>query len=103
MMKIEAFSDSDTVARGAPKLIPKEAGVAVVTRGSLPMAVSGGKPPWLMHGDLAPVWNLCRDFSGSPIQPSRAAFAAFEQSRWFSEEGPERVWIRSSSNSGLAQ
>jgi len=52
-MKIEVYSDSDTVAREAAKLIAKEAREAVTTRGKFVMAVSGGKTPWIMLRDLA--------------------------------------------------
>lgn len=52
-MKIEVFSDADTVAREAAKLIAREARDAVAARGKFVMAVSGGKTPWVMLRDLA--------------------------------------------------
>jgi 6-phosphogluconolactonase len=52
-MKIEVFPDSESVARGAAKLIAEEARLAVEARGKFVMAVSGGKTPWIMLRDLA--------------------------------------------------
>jgi len=53
MMKIEVYSDAESVALEAAKLIAEEARLAVAARGSFVMAVSGGKTPWLMLRDLA--------------------------------------------------
>ncbi|MBV8052211.1 MAG: 6-phosphogluconolactonase [Acidobacteriaceae bacterium] len=53
MMKIEVYTDADSVAREAAKLIAKEARDAVANRGKFVMAVSGGKTPWVMLRDLA--------------------------------------------------
>lgn len=64
-MKIEVFSDSDSVAREAAKLIAKEARDAVAARGKFAMAVSGGKTPWVMLRDLAREdvpWNAVHVF-----------------------------------------
>jgi len=47
-MKIEVFSDAESVAREAAKLIAEEARRAVAARGTFVMAVSGGKTPWQM-------------------------------------------------------
>jgi 6-phosphogluconolactonase len=52
-MKIEVFSDAESVAREAAKLIAEEARRAVAARGTFVMAVSGGKTPWIMLRDLA--------------------------------------------------
>lgn len=52
-MKVEVYSDADTVAREAAKLIARDARDAVATRGKFVMAVSGGKTPWVMLRDLA--------------------------------------------------
>src|SRR6266496_2011668 len=52
-MKIEVFADADAVAQQAAALIAAEARVAVSTRGSFVMAVSGGHTPWIMLRDLA--------------------------------------------------
>jgi len=52
-MKIEVYSDADSVAREAARLIASEARAAVAARGSFVMAVSGGKTPWIMLRDLA--------------------------------------------------
>src|SRR5215472_4355354 len=63
MMKIEVYSDAESVALEAAKLIAEEARLAVAARGSFVMAVSGGKTPWLMLGDLAREdvpWNAVR-------------------------------------------
>ena len=62
-MKIKVFADAESVAREAAKLIAEEARSAVAARGSFVMAVSGGKTPWLMLGDLAREdvpWNAVR-------------------------------------------
>src|SRR5215467_9027551 len=53
MMKIEVYSDAESVALEAAKLIAEEARLAVAARGSFVMAVSGGKTPWNMLRDLA--------------------------------------------------
>ena len=52
-MKIDIFSDADSVAREAARFIAVEARAAVAGRGSFVMAVSGGHTPWLMLRDLA--------------------------------------------------
>jgi len=52
-MKIEVYSDADTVALEAAKLIANAAREAVNNRGKFVMAVSGGKTPWVMLRDLA--------------------------------------------------
>ena len=51
-MKIEVFPDSESVARGASKLIAEVARLAVEARGKFVMAVSGGKTPWIMLRNL---------------------------------------------------
>ena len=53
MTTIKVYSDADTVAREAAKLIAKTARQAVAARGQFVMAVSGGKTPWVMLRDLA--------------------------------------------------
>ena len=52
-MKIQVFSDAESVAREAAKFIAEEARSAVAARGKFVMAVSGGKTPWIMLRDLA--------------------------------------------------
>lgn len=52
-MKIDIFSDADSVAREAARFIAVEARAAVADHGSFVMAVSGGHTPWLMLRDLA--------------------------------------------------
>src|SRR6202045_3570521 len=52
-MKIEVYTDADAVALAAAKLLAKEARDAVASRGKFVIAVSGGKPPWIMLRDLA--------------------------------------------------
>jgi 6-phosphogluconolactonase len=52
-MKIEVYSDADTVALEAAKFITEAAQEAVAARGKFVMAVSGGKTPWIMLRDLA--------------------------------------------------
>ena len=52
-MKIEVYTDAESVAREAARLIAKEARDAVAARGKFVMAVSGGKTPWIMLRDLA--------------------------------------------------
>src|SRR5947209_4330861 len=52
-MKIEIFTDADSVAGEAAKLIAGDARAAVAARGSFVMAVSGGHTPWLMLRALA--------------------------------------------------
>src|SRR5438132_10706859 len=52
-MKIEIFTDADSVAGEATKLIAGDARAAVAARGSFVMAVSGGHTPWLMLRALA--------------------------------------------------
>jgi 6-phosphogluconolactonase len=52
-MKIEIFSDAESVAREAAAIIAAEARAAVAERGRFIMAVSGGHTPWAMLRDLA--------------------------------------------------
>jgi 6-phosphogluconolactonase len=52
-MKIEIFSDAQTVAEEAAKLIASEARSAVAERGRFVFAVSGGHTPWVMLRALA--------------------------------------------------
>ena len=47
-MTIQVFSDADTVAKEAARIIASEARAAVTARGRFIMAVSGGKTPWQM-------------------------------------------------------
>jgi 6-phosphogluconolactonase len=52
-MKIEIFSDAESVAREAAAIIAAEARAAVAERGRFIMAVSGGHTPWAMLRNLA--------------------------------------------------
>jgi 6-phosphogluconolactonase len=52
-MKIEIFSDADTVAREAAAFVAAEARAAVAARGRFIVAVSGGHTPWQMLRDMA--------------------------------------------------
>ena len=52
-MKIEIYTDAESVAQKAAELIAAEARAAVANRGSFVMAVSGGHTPWLMLRNLA--------------------------------------------------
>ena len=52
-MKIEVYSDDDTVARKAAAVIADDLRAAVTARGRYVMAVSGGRTPWLMLRALA--------------------------------------------------
>ena len=52
-MKVEVFSDDDSVARAAAKMIAEEAHAAVAARDRFVMAVSGGHTPWIMLRALA--------------------------------------------------
>jgi 6-phosphogluconolactonase len=52
-MKVEVFSDDDSVARAAAKMIAEEARAAVAARDRFVMAVSGGHTPWIMLRALA--------------------------------------------------
>ena len=52
-MEIKIFSDAETVAREAAKVIAAEARAAVAVRGKFLFAVSGGKTPWQMLRALA--------------------------------------------------
>ena len=52
-MKVEVYSDADSVARKAAKLVAAEARAAVAARGTFVMAVSGGHTPWQMLRALA--------------------------------------------------
>jgi 6-phosphogluconolactonase len=53
MIKLEIFSDADSVAREAAKFVAAEARGAVAARGAFVMAVSGGHTPWQMLRALA--------------------------------------------------
>ena len=52
-MKIEVYSDDESIARAAAKYVAAEAGAAVAARGRFVMAVSGGRTPWIMLRALA--------------------------------------------------
>jgi 6-phosphogluconolactonase len=52
-MRMEVFSDPDSVAREAATIIANEARISVSTRGSFVLAVSGGRTPWIMLQMLA--------------------------------------------------
>jgi 6-phosphogluconolactonase len=52
-MKIEVFSDAESVARQAAARVATEARAAVAARGLFVMAVSGGHTPWQMLRALA--------------------------------------------------
>jgi len=52
-MKIEVYSDDESIAREAAGFVAAQARGAVGTRGSFVMAVSGGHTPWVMLRDLA--------------------------------------------------
>lgn len=52
-MKIEVFSDADSVAQQAAAHVATEARAAIASRGLFVMAVSGGHTPWQMLRDLA--------------------------------------------------
>jgi 6-phosphogluconolactonase len=52
-MKIEVLADADSVARKAAAIIAAQARDAVVARGWLSFALSGGHTPWLMLRALA--------------------------------------------------
>jgi len=52
-MKVEVFSDDDSVARAAAKMIAEEARAAVAARDRFVVAVSGGHTPWIMLRALA--------------------------------------------------
>ena len=52
-MEIKIFSDAETVAREAAKVIAAEARLAVASRGKFVLAVSGGRTPWQMLRFLA--------------------------------------------------
>jgi len=52
-MRLEVYSDADTVAQKAAALVAAEARAAVSARGTFVMAVSGGHTPWLMLHALA--------------------------------------------------
>jgi 6-phosphogluconolactonase len=52
-MKVEVYSDGDSVARQAAKFVAAEARAAVAARGTFVMAVSGGHTPWQMLRALA--------------------------------------------------
>ncbi|MDB5345682.1 MAG: 6-phosphogluconolactonase [Schlesneria sp.] len=52
-MRMDVLSDPDSVAREAATIIANEARIAVSTRGSFVLAVSGGRTPWIMLQLLA--------------------------------------------------
>src|SRR5271163_4223146 len=52
-MKVQIFSDADTVAKAAAQFIASEARLSVEARGRFNLAVSGGRTPWQMLRDLA--------------------------------------------------
>ena len=52
-MEIEVYDDADSVAREAAAVVAAEARAAIAARGSIVMAVSGGRTPWLMLRALA--------------------------------------------------
>ena len=52
-VKVEILPDADAAARRAAAVIAADARAAVAARGRFVMAVSGGKSPWVMLGDLA--------------------------------------------------
>jgi 6-phosphogluconolactonase len=52
-MKIDIFSDAETVARKAAAIIAADARAAVAQRARFVLAVSGGHTPWQMLSDLA--------------------------------------------------
>ena len=52
-MEIEVYDDADSVAREAAAVFAAEARAAIAARGSIVMAVSGGRTPWLMLRALA--------------------------------------------------
>jgi 6-phosphogluconolactonase len=52
-MKIQIFSDAESVAREAAIMIAAEARSAIAARGRFIMAVSGGHTPWIMLRALA--------------------------------------------------
>jgi 6-phosphogluconolactonase len=47
-MTVEVFTDDESAARAAAKMIAAEASAAVAARGQFVMAVSGGHTPWIM-------------------------------------------------------
>ena len=53
VMKVEAFADTDSVAKEAAAIVAAEARAAIAARGRFVMAVSGGHTPWLMLRALA--------------------------------------------------
>jgi 6-phosphogluconolactonase len=52
-MKMEVFTDDESTAQAAAKLIAGEATTAIAARGQFVMAVSGGHSPWIMLRALA--------------------------------------------------
>lgn len=52
-MKMEVFTDDESTAQAAAKLIAGEATKAIAARGHFVMAVSGGHSPWIMLRALA--------------------------------------------------
>ncbi len=52
-MKMEVFTDDESTAQAAAKLIAREAIAAIAARGQFVMAVSGGHSPWIMLRALA--------------------------------------------------
>lgn len=51
-MNIEIFRTDDEVARAAAALVAQSARDAIAARGTFRFAVSGGKTPWVMLGEL---------------------------------------------------
>ena len=52
-MKFEVYTDADSVAREAARVIAAEARAAIAVRGRFALAVSGGHTPWIMLRALA--------------------------------------------------
>src|SRR5438132_14132019 len=74
-MKIEIFTDADSVVGEAAKLIAGDARAAVAARGSFVMAVSGGHTPWLMLRARACLSTL-------PCAPSRFIPCRWNRPTW---------------------
>ena len=52
-MKFEVYTDADSVAREAARVVAAEARAAIAVRGRFALAVSGGHTPWIMLRALA--------------------------------------------------
>jgi len=66
-MKMDVFTDANSVARQAAALIAAKARSAVAERGCFVFAVSGGHTPWVMLRALAEddvPWDKVHVFSG---------------------------------------